>query len=204
MTDLYEIERNLPVQLRALASTVGVGQLSRSAVDRRAAKRARARRLRAVVGSGVLASLVMAGALVVADGRQDQDSRVVVGGIAESIAPAAPLPGLVEPDPPTTSPEDSTGTTEPTLEATPAPAVPTAPSPTTPLTSQPPDSTKTSPASRGLPVPGEPATNNGGGTAKGSIGTPSPAGAQEVPPPSGQLDPLPPGIDRSLVPPAVP
>lgn len=197
MTDLFEVERNLPVQLRALASTVGVGQLSRSAVDRRAAKRARVRRLRRVMGSSALASVVMAGALVFADGRQDQDRRVVVGVSGESIAPAAPVPGPIEPAPPVARPEDST--TGPTLEATPATGVPSPSSPATPLTSQPPDSTKTSPASRGLPVPGEPPTNNGGGTATGSIGTPSPVGAQEVAPPSGQLDPLPPGIDPSLV-----
>jgi hypothetical protein len=91
MTDLTELEQELPAQLQRLSGHVGIGGLSRSGIERRVAERAHQRRIRRGIGSGALAVAmsVAVGVGAISSGG-DGDRRVVTGD--RNIAPASGVP----------------------------------------------------------------------------------------------------------------
>lgn len=91
MTDLTELEQELPAQLQRLSGHVGIGGLSRSGIERRVAERAHQRRIRRGIGSGALAVAmsVAVGVGAISSGG-DGDRRVATGD--RNIAPASGVP----------------------------------------------------------------------------------------------------------------
>lgn len=183
MSDLSELERVLPERLHDLTASIGIGNVSRSGVSRRVNERARRRRVRRAVSSGSLLVAVFVGTGALALAAQDRGRSVVTSTTGGEISPAAQLPAPPAGVPGPSSTSSATDvTSEPTMPAgaNRTPAAQTANTPTTeapdPTVAQVPQPSKTSPASRGLPVPGEPSTTgSGSGTATGSSGTPAPS-----------------------------
>lgn len=186
MSDLFDIERQLPAQLHELASTIGPSGLTRAGVDRRLQERTRMRRMRRAIGSGSVAVAVFAG--VAAFALQDQDSggRIVTGGTGGVLAPAAQPPGPVDDLPPAPPPTESlagTGGAAPPVSTIPSTVVqvPVDASPDQkPVGAQTPDRTKNAPA------PQEPAADSGVSGPSSSV---APAPPETQPGPTIPIDP---------------
>ena len=111
MTDLTELEQELPAQLQRLSGHVGIGGLSRSGIERRVAERAHQRRIRRGIGSGALAVAmsVAVGVGAISSGG-DGDRQVATGD--RNIAPASGVPtgDGVSPGPTVASASEPTST----------------------------------------------------------------------------------------------
>jgi hypothetical protein len=111
MTDLTELEQELPAQLQRLSGHVGIGGLSRSGIERRVAERAHQRRIRRGIGSGALAVAisVAVGVGAISSGG-DGGRRVATGD--RTVAPASGVPSGdgVSPGPTVASASEPTST----------------------------------------------------------------------------------------------
>ncbi len=125
MSDLTELEQRLPAELERLTSQVGLGQLSRSGVDRRVAERAYRQRVRRTVVSGTFAVALIALVGVVAFPKAgNHDRRLVTGGSGIAPASVSPDPPVVSASEPTTTAPETT--IPPTTMAAPAEVYPPA------------------------------------------------------------------------------
>lgn len=111
MTDLTELEQELPAQLQRLSGQVGIGGLSRSGIERRVAERAHQRKIRRGIGSGALAvAMSVAVGIGAISSGGNGDRRVVTGD--RNIAPASGVPtgDGVSPGPTVASASEPTST----------------------------------------------------------------------------------------------
>jgi len=139
-SDLYDIEQELPSQLRQLAGTIGAARLTRARIDRRVAQRATRRRVRRAIGGSAVAALALfagVGALTLQD--TYTGGRVISGAggmIAPATQPVGPVGTIVAPDPETPT------TTLSTVVPVPVDAAPAG----KPVGAQTPDPAKNAPA----------------------------------------------------------
>lgn len=123
MSDLQDLERQLPGQLQELASTVGLGGMTRSAIDRRV-HRMRRRRLQSAVGATAAACVALVVVLALrTDSRPSSEVRSAAAPASTATANRPVLPQPSESPTTTTAPDGLTSTpitTSPDLSSQPA------------------------------------------------------------------------------------